>query len=585
MGVRGRGRFAIGVLVLPTMVVLTLPGVAAGGGPAGESGPEAPAGPPRLPEVGAWFGTNASAAREEAGSKIEGIEVHEELTGRKMGVARVYMLWDEPFPIELMQWLSDRGTIPVFSLQTSRARQPPIVTWQEVASGTEDDVIDAVADQIKALGTPMIFAFASEPESEGDPAAFIRAYRHVHARFAARGVTNVSFATILLSYTYRLGEGDPWYPGDDYVDILGADGYNWYGCPGRDDPWRTFDYVFGRFYEYGVAQGKPMMIPEYGSMEDPEVPGRKAAWLTEAAATLKTWPELKALTYYDNGGAPECDWWIDSSQSALNAFSAMGADPYFNPPPPLVTIVTGPSDPDNSSSATFVFTSNRPRAIFTCSVDGGPRVACLSPHTFTGLVDGAHTAMIEATDVEGPTGRLVYRWTVDATAPVATILWGPNEYTQQTDATFHLETSEADSGGFTCVLDFVPAPECRAWASFDGLADGLHTFVARAYDDAGNLSAPVRWFWTVDTTPPTATIVSGPPRQWDSRTATFEFVSNEPDSTFRCSMDGSMFIICGSPKTYQGLLDGRHTFTVLAVDIAKNESLAAEWTFNVDAIP
>jgi hypothetical protein len=567
------------------MVVLTLPGVAAGGGPAGESRPETPAGPPRLPEVGVWFGANASTAREEAGSRIEGLEIVEELTGRKMAVARVYMLWYEEFPLDLMQSLSDRGTIPLFSLQTARSRQPPLVTWRDVASGAEDDVVDAVADQIKALGTPMFFAFASEPESQGDPAGFVAAYRHVHARFAARGVTNVSFATILYSFTYLRGDADLYYPGDTYVDVLGADGYNWYGCPGRNDPWTPFDFVFQDFYDYGVAHGKPMVIPEWGSMEDPDIPGRKAAWLTEAAATLKRWPEIKALTYYDNGAASDCDWWIDSSQSALDAFAAMGADPYFNPPPPLVTIVSGPSDPDNSSSATFVFTSNRPRATFTCSVDGGPRVACLSPHTFTDLVDGAHTATIEATDTEGPTGRLVYRWTIDATAPVATILSGPNEITQSTKATFHLQTSEPESGGFTCVLDFVPTPDCRAWESYEGLTDGVHSFVARAYDDAGNVSGPVRWTWTVDTTPPTATIVSGPPRLSHSRTATFELESDEPDSTFRCSMDGSVFLICESPKTYQGLLDGRHIFTVLAVDIAKNESLAAQWTFTVDAIP
>jgi hypothetical protein len=584
--VRGRGRFVICALLLPALLVLPVPGVAAGDGPAPDS-PGALSGPPRLPEVGAWFGINASAAREEAVTRIEGFELLEELAGRKMAMARVYMIWDEEFPTKLMDFIAERGTIPLFSLQTSRDREP-IVSWASVAAGRQDAKIDAVATEFKELGVPAFFAFHHEPEGEGDAADYVAAYQHVHDRFQAVGATNVSFAEILMAYTFRQGTAEQWYAGDEYVDVLGADGYNWYGCPGRNDPWVTFEWVFEDFYNFGLDKGVPMIIGEWASMEDPLIPGRKAAWLVETEATLKQWPEIKAISYYDNGreGGATCDWWIDSSDLGLAAFQAMGADPYFNPPPPVVNIVSAPPDPDSSSSATFEFTANRPRVTFTCSLDGGVRLPCVSPHTYTGLSDGDHTVTIEATDPEGgPTGRVVYGWTVDATAPVATILWGPTEFTQATEALFHLETSEPDSGGFTCALDFVPTPECRQWVSYEGLSDGVHTFVARAYDDAGNQSPAVRWTWTVDTDLPTATILSGPPSRTQSRTATFELESDEPGSTFRCSLDGGAFIICVSPKIYEGVPDGRHTFAVVAVDAAKNESPPDQWTWTVDATP
>ena len=89
-----------------------------------------------------------------------------------------------------------------------------------------------------------------------------------------------------------------------------------------------------------------MAISEWASNEDAADPGRKGAWITDAAATLKTWPQIKFVSYYDNGppGAT-CNWWLDSSSDALAALTAMGHDPYFNPPPPVVTISSGPDDP------------------------------------------------------------------------------------------------------------------------------------------------------------------------------------------------------------------------------------------------
>ena len=52
-----------------------------------------------------------------------------------------------------------------------------------------------------------------------------------------------------------------------------------------------------------------------------------------------------------------------------------------------------------------------------------------------------------------------------------------------------------------------------------------------------------------------------------STTATFEFTSNKA-GTFQCSLDGSAFATCSTPKTYSGLTTGGHTFKVRARDVA-----------------
>ena len=68
------------------------------------------------------------------------------------------------------------------------------------------------------------------------------------------------------------------------------------------------------------------------------------------------------------------------------------------------------------------------------------------------------------------------------------------------------------------------------------------------------------------TTPqPDADITGGPAGTASSGDATFTFAGNQPDMTFTCSLDG-VTEACGSPKTYSGLGEGQHTFTVTGRD-------------------
>jgi hypothetical protein len=96
-------------------------------------------------------------------------------------------------------------------------------------------------------------------------------------------------------------------------------------------------------------------------------------------------------------------------------------------------------------------------------------------------------------------------------------------------------------------------------------------------DQAGNsLGADKTWSFTTaaapqqDTTPPETTIDSGPSGTVKQNNATFAFSSSEANSTFECKFDGATFSACVSPKKYTGLASGSHTFSVRAIDGAKN---------------
>jgi hypothetical protein len=72
----------------------------------------------------------------------------------------------------------------------------------------------------------------------------------------------------------------------------------------------------------------------------------------------------------------------------------------------------------------------------------------------------------------------------------------------------------------------------------------------------------------VDNRVPSASITSGPAQssRQISTSATFNFTSDDPLATFRCSLDSGLYQACTSPRTYSGLAQGAHLFQVYAVD-------------------
>jgi hypothetical protein len=72
-----------------------------------------------------------------------------------------------------------------------------------------------------------------------------------------------------------------------------------------------------------------------------------------------------------------------------------------------------------------------------------------------------------------------------------------------------------------------------------------------------------------DTNPPDTTITKHPKDKTKKKTATFEFTSNEPGSSFECSLDGAAFAPCTSPDALK-VKKGKHSFDVRAKDAAGN---------------
>jgi uncharacterized protein (TIGR03382 family)/uncharacterized repeat protein (TIGR01451 family) len=254
---------------------------------------------------------------------------------------------------------------------------------------------------------------------------------------------------------------------------------------------------------------------------------------------------------------------------------------------PVASITSNPANPTNQTTATISFTSSKAGSTFSCKLDAGAAAACTSPQAYAGpLTAGSHTFTVTATDTAGnASAPASYAWTIDLTPPVATITASPANPTNQTTANFSFTSNKAGST-FSCKLDAAAASACVSPKSYTALTAGSHTFTVTATDTAGNVSAPASYTWTIDLTPPVATIGSSPANPTNQTTASFSFTSSKVGSTFACSLDGAAGTACTSPQAYAGPLPaGNHTFAVTATDPAGNASTPGSYAWTIDLTP
>jgi uncharacterized repeat protein (TIGR01451 family) len=253
--------------------------------------------------------------------------------------------------------------------------------------------------------------------------------------------------------------------------------------------------------------------------------------------------------------------------------------------PPDVSFTAAPPALSTSADATFAFAVTGGATSVECSLDGAAFAPCTSPVSLTGLAEGNHDFRVRATDAAGNARTVTHAWAVDTAAPDTSFTATPAANAGATSATFSFSSTEG--GTFECSLDGAAFAACVSPATLSGLAEGSHTYRARAIDAAGNVDpTPASFTWNVDTTAPTTTLDSTPASASNSTGATFTFSSNEGTATFECSLDGAAFTACTSPQALTGLAEGSHTFQVRAVDAAGNtDGTPASFTWTVDVTP
>jgi PKD domain len=165
-----------------------------------------------------------------------------------------------------------------------------------------------------------------------------------------------------------------------------------------------------------------------------------------------------------------------------------------------------------------------------------------------------------------PTSGSLDLYVVPVTGPPDTELAsGPDTTSYATTAKFYFSSHDTEAT-FHCSLDGSTPESCTSPAKYSGLTLGSHTFEVQAVD--GNSVDPTgaNQTWTINL--PDTKILSGPDNPTTETGASFSFSSDAKDAdlTFQCSLDFAAPSPCSSPINYSDLKQGKHTFTVQAVN-------------------
>ncbi|MFH1459399.1 MAG: glycosyl hydrolase [Candidatus Omnitrophota bacterium] len=166
------------------------------------------------------------------------------------------------------------------------------------------------------------------------PEEYVRAWKHIYGIFKNEKADNVEFVWAPLNYPDWFDVLEQYYPGKEYVDWLGIDGYNW-GEDGKpawpyDQNFSDLFYpMYHAFIDHPEIFGqKKIMISETASPKDNQFGGNKSTWIEDMFKRLKNeYSKIEAFYWFN--AKKEKDWRVNSSPLSLAAFKNSIQDPYF----------------------------------------------------------------------------------------------------------------------------------------------------------------------------------------------------------------------------------------------------------------
>ena len=220
-----------------------------------------------------------------------------------------------------------------------------MISWNgtdtiEIQNGLHDDWIRTQATSVRDLGQPVMLRWLWEMDGNRrrewvhSGPDFVGAWLHIRSIFDEVGADNAQFVWCPNEFLFwDGGDPTPWYPGDDNVDWLCADGYNWQTSVDHPE-WVSFTDIFEDFYAWAEPRGLPIVIGETATAQALDDPEGKADWFRSLPELLANdLPEIDAIVYFDKDFADrgQHDWRLDTDAISYEAWNDVTADPYLNP--------------------------------------------------------------------------------------------------------------------------------------------------------------------------------------------------------------------------------------------------------------
>ncbi len=274
-------------------------------------------------QIGAWVGGNGQYPQPTAGN----IQAFQALQGGRAELVSLFALFD----INTWDWVEP------FAETARENGSTLVITWmpigysaRKINDGEADPYIRHFAKGVKKYGYEIWLRPLHEANGDwydwgvgklgagNTDADVAEAFRHIVGIFREESVKNVKW--VWTTNSSNVGENTTFtgtYPGDDFVDYISIDGYNW-GDKKCWSRWKSFSEVFRKSYNALAGIDKPMFIAETSCTESG---GNKAEWITDMFRVLPVeFPRISAVMWFNQSKSFEADWALDTSSAAVDAW-------------------------------------------------------------------------------------------------------------------------------------------------------------------------------------------------------------------------------------------------------------------------
>ena len=276
-------------------------------------------------QIGAWVGGSEQNPQPTA----DNIQTFQTLQGGHLDLVSLFAQFD----IDGWDWVES------FAETARKNGSTLVVTWmpngycaRQIIEGETDAYIRHFARGVKKYGHEIWLRPLHEANGDwydwgvgkrnaaNTDVGVAEAFRHIVKIFREESVTNVKW--VWTTNSSNVGDNTTFtgtYPGDEFVDFISIDGYNW-GNIKFWSRWKTFSQVFKKSYTALASIDKPMFIAETSCTESG---GDKAEWITGMFKVLpEEFPRIFAVMWFNQSKSFEADWALDTSAAAVEAWKA-----------------------------------------------------------------------------------------------------------------------------------------------------------------------------------------------------------------------------------------------------------------------
>ncbi len=238
--------------------------------------------------------------------------------GKAPNIVEMYESFTDGFAAAQVRSTYQAGALTLISWE------PFAPTMATIAAGGHDGYLKTFAQAVRALNLPVAITIGHEMNGNWYPwgpkkthaADFVAAWRHVHDIFVAADATNVIWVwTPNVVNPLPKIKLAPLWPGDDYVDWVGIDGY--YTPRGQ----QNFTALFHpTLVQVRAFTDKPVLIVETAV----EAGAGRASQINNLFAGVRAADDFVGFVWFDKNGSGK--WKIDNDAAAVAAYRAKAAD-------------------------------------------------------------------------------------------------------------------------------------------------------------------------------------------------------------------------------------------------------------------